>query len=44
MSHLEQGITDKAIAAAQQIKFIPAIKDGKFVSVYMQLEYNFNLY
>lgn len=44
MSTLEHGLTEKAIAAAKQIRFIPAIKDGKFVSTYMQLEYNFNLY
>jgi TonB family protein len=44
MSKLPDGLTEKAIAAAQQIRFIPAIKDGKFVSIYMQLEYNFNLY
>jgi len=41
---LEHGLTDKAIAAARQIKFIPPIKDGHFVSMWMQLEYNFNLY
>jgi TonB family protein len=44
MSKLPDGLTEKAIAAAQQIRFIPAIKDGRFVSMYMQLEYNFNLY
>lgn len=44
LSKLSDGLTEKAIAAAQQIRFIPAIKDGKFVSMYMQLEYNFNLY
>ena len=41
---LTDGLTEKAIAAASQIKFIPAIKNGHFVSMYMQLEYNFNLY
>lgn len=44
VSGLEHGLTEKAIAAARQIKFIPPIKDGHFVSMYMQLEYNFNLY
>ncbi len=44
LSKLPDGLTEKAIAAARQIRFIPAIKDGKFVSMYMQLEYNFNLY
>jgi TonB family protein len=43
-SGLMHGLTDRAIEAAKQIKFIPAIKDGKFVSMWMQLEYNFNLY
>jgi protein TonB len=38
------GLTEKAILAARQIKFSPALKDGRPVSVYMQLEYNFNLY
>ena len=38
------GLTERAIAAARQIKFAPAIKSGHPVSVYMQLEYNFNLY
>lgn len=38
------GLTERAIAAARQIKFVPAVKGGHPVSVYMQLEYNFNLY
>ena len=38
------GLTERAIAAARQIKFVPAMKSGHAVSVYMQLEYNFNLY
>ena len=38
------GLTERAIAAARQIKFVPAMKGGKPVSVFMQLEYNFNLY
>ena len=38
------GLTERAIAAARQIKFVPAMKDGRHVSVHMQLEYNFNLY
>ncbi|HEX6189747.1 MAG TPA: TonB family protein [Pyrinomonadaceae bacterium] len=41
---LPDGLTDRAIQAARQIKFIPAMKDGKPVSMWMQLEYNFNLY
>ena len=38
------GLTERAIAAARQIKFVPAMKSGHPVSVHMQLEYNFNLY
>lgn len=38
------GLTERAIAAARQIKFVPALKGGRPVSVHMQLEYNFNLY
>lgn len=41
---LPEGLTERAIAAARQIKFIPASKEGKFVSMWIQLEYNFNLY
>jgi TonB family protein len=41
---LPYGLTEKAIEAAKKIKFIPAMKDGKLVSMWMQLEYNFNLY
>jgi TonB family protein len=44
VSGLPYGLTEKAIDAARKIKFIPAAKDGKFVSMWMQLEYNFNLY
>jgi protein TonB len=44
MSSLPYGLTEKAIAAAHQIRFIPAMKDGRPVSMYMQIEYNFNLY
>jgi len=38
------GLTERAIAAARQIKFVPAMKGGQPVSVFMQLEYNFHLY
>lgn len=41
---LPYGLTEQAITTARQLKFIPAIKDGHFVSTYIQLEYNFNLY
>lgn len=41
---LPYGLTAKAIEAAKKTKFVPAVKDGKFVSTFMQLEYNFNLF
>ena len=44
VSGLPYGLTDRAIAAARNIKFFPAMKDGKNASMWMQLEYNFNLY
>ena len=44
VSGLPNGLTERAIAAARQIKFVPATKDGRSVSMWMQLEYNFNLY
>src|SRR5688500_12807899 len=44
MRGLPYGLTEKAIAAARNIRFEPATKDGHRVSMWMQLEYNFNLY
>jgi protein TonB len=44
VSGLPYGLTERAIAAARNIKFVPATKDGRPVSMYIQLEYNFNLY
>ncbi|HEX6185519.1 MAG TPA: energy transducer TonB [Pyrinomonadaceae bacterium] len=41
---LPDGLTEKAITAARQIKFRPAVKDGHIVSQYVVLEYNFNIY
>jgi TonB family protein len=41
---LGNGLTTNAIRAGRQIKFQPAIKDDRPVSMYVQLEYNFNLY
>lgn len=35
---------EKAIEAVKKIRFIPAVKSGKFVATWMQLEYSFNLY
>jgi TonB family protein len=44
VSDLPFGLTEKALAAVKQIRFVPAMKDGQLVSVRLQLEYNFNLY
>ena len=44
MRALGYGLTSRAVEAARKIKFTPASKDGRPVSMYMQLEYNFNLY
>ncbi|HEY3581962.1 MAG TPA: energy transducer TonB, partial [Pyrinomonadaceae bacterium] len=41
---LPDGLTERAIVAARKIKFVPATKEGKYVSMWFQLEYNFNLY
>jgi len=41
---LPDGLTERAIDAAKQIKFTPAVKDGHVVSMSIQLEYNFSLY
>lgn len=38
------GLTEATLRAARTIKFTPAQKNGKPVSTYIQLEYNFNLY
>lgn len=44
LSGLPDGLTEAAIRAAQRIKFVPATIDGRPVSMFIQLEYNFNLY
>ena len=44
VSGLPFGLTERAIEAARKIKFKPAIKDGRPVSMWIQLEYNFNLH
>lgn len=41
---LPDGLTEMAILAARRIQFVPATLDGRSVSTYIQLEYNFNLY
>jgi TonB family protein len=44
IEELPLGLTEQALKAARRIKFAPATKDGAPVSMYIQLEYNFNLY
>jgi TonB family protein len=41
---LPDGLTEKAIDAARRMLFFPAEKDGRPVSQYVVLEYNFNIY
>jgi TonB family protein len=41
---LPRGLTESAINAARRIKFDPATKDGRPVSQYTTVEYNFNVY
>ena len=41
---LPDGLTERAIQAARQIRFTPAEKDGRRVSQYIVIEYNFNIY
>ena len=41
---LPDGLTEKAIAAAHQIRFTPAQKDGRNVNQWVTIEYNFNIY
>lgn len=44
VSGLPDGLTEKAVEAAQEIKFSPALIDGRAVSQYIQIEYDFHLY
>lgn len=44
VSGLADGLSEQAISAAKQIKFVPAMKDGHPVSMWMELQYNFDLY
>jgi TonB family protein len=44
LSGLPNGLTEKALAAVKQIRFVPAMKNGQMVSVQLQIEYNFNIY
>ena len=44
LTRLPHGLTQKTIEAARRIKFEPAIKDGRKVSQYVTIEYNYNIY
>jgi TonB family protein len=44
VSSLPYGLTEKAIAAARRIQFVPAKKDGRSVSQYITVEYKFTIY
>ena len=44
ISGLPDGLTERAIKAAEKIKFVPAMKDGKPVSFWIELQYNFHLF
>lgn len=41
---LPNGLTERAIRAARQMRFFPAVKGGQPASQYVTLEYNFNVY
>jgi TonB family protein len=41
---LSHGLNEEAVRAARAIKFNPATKDGKPVSVVKQIEYSFSIY
>jgi TonB family protein len=41
ISGLPYGLNETSVTAAKKIKFKPAIKDGKAVSIWMELQYNF---
>jgi TonB family protein len=44
LKSLPYGLTEEAIKVAKQIEFVPAEKDGRKVSQYVTIEYNFNVY
>ncbi len=43
LTFLPDGLTEEAIEAARRIEFTPASKDGRAVSQYATVEYNFNI-
>jgi hypothetical protein len=44
VSRLPNGLTEKAIEAARRIRFTPAQKDGRNVSQWIVLQYDFNIF
>ena len=44
VSGLPHGLTENAIKSARKLKFIPAMKDGKYVSVSTQFVFRFDLF
>ena len=44
VTELPYGLTDKAVEAARKIKFTPALKDGRPVSQWAVVDYNFDIY
>jgi TonB family protein len=44
LTGLPDGLSEKSIEAAKQIKFKPAMKDGKPVSVWVEVEYQFQVF
>ncbi|MDQ4123011.1 MAG: energy transducer TonB [Acidobacteriota bacterium] len=44
VTSLPNGLTEKAIAAARQISFVPAKKNGQPVAVTKVIEYRFTMY
>jgi hypothetical protein len=41
---LPNGLTEKAIAAAREIQFKPAMKNGQAYTVVKRIQYNFTIY
>ena len=41
---LPHGLTERAIEAAKKIRFTPAQREGRNVSQWISVEYNFNIY
>jgi TonB family protein len=44
LQSLGRGLTEKAVDAAREIKFVPATKNGQPVSQQIIIEYNFNVF